>query len=251
MGTSRSSPVLLALDVGNTNVTAGVFRGERLVKVFRLVTAAYPSSYSAALRRLEVGAVVYGSVVPRLDRVFERLSRKLFGVKALAITPSSPLGLKLRVRTPKEVGADRVLNALAARELFGAPAVVVDFGTATTFDCVSRSGDYLGGAILPGPHLASQALALHTAKLPLIEVARPRRVIGKDTKECIQAGLYYGYVGMIERVLAGTVQEMGCRPKLIATGGLAGMFSRELEFDAVSPDLTLQGLRLAYEKICP
>ena len=141
MGTSPCKGSLLALDVGNTNITVGVFRGERLAKVFRLATAAHPSSYSAALRRIEAGAVVYGSVVPRLDRVFERLSRELFGVKALAVTPSSPLGLRLRVRTPKEVGADRVLNSLAARELYGAPAVVVDFGTATTFDCVSRSGD--------------------------------------------------------------------------------------------------------------
>lgn len=165
--------------------------------------------------------------------------------------PGTRLGLRLAVRTPSEVGADRVLNALAARALHGAPCVVVDFGTATTFDCVSRRGDYLGGAILPGPRLAAKALRLHTAKLPEVPVAPTRRVIGKDTVECIQAGLYWGYLGTIERVLKMTLGEMKAPgAKVVLTGGLAPLFARHFPEAVSEPDLTIQGLRLAFDSKC-
>ncbi|MDE2290573.1 MAG: type III pantothenate kinase, partial [Elusimicrobia bacterium] len=173
-----------------------------------------------------------------------------WGVRALEAGPGSPLGLRLAVRTPREVGADRVLNALAARELYGAPAVVVDFGTATTFDCLSRRGDYLGGAILPGPRLAAKALALHTAKLPEVDIAPTRRVIGRDTVECIQAGLYWGYVGMIEGLLRRTLRELKApRAKVLLTGGLAPLFAAGIPGARHVPSLTLEGLRLAYERL--
>lgn len=247
--------MLLAVDAGNTNLTVGAFAGDRLVRQWRLQTdprrsaAWYARALKCPFRKLDwlPNAAVYGSVVPALDRTLEAAIKTAFGVKAVAVTPRSRLGFKLKVKTPSQVGADRVLNAVALRELVGAPAVAVDFGTATTFDCVDAKGDYVGGAILAGPHSNARALHEFTAKLPLVPVARPRRVIGKDTVECIQAGLYYGYVGMIREVLGRTMAEMGGRPTVVATGGLAPLFLRDLPGVAFRPDLTLQGLRCAHE----
>jgi len=257
---------LLAIDIGNTNVTFGWFKGARLRRRWRLPTEtglAAAGGCARALARIvrdcrRGGAgridVVMGSVVPALSPVFRKALGRM-GLRVLEITPRSPLGMRIRVDIPSQVGADRLLNALAVHDLYGGPAVVVDFGTATTFDCVSKSGDYLGGAILPGPLLAAKALALHTAKLPEVRVAKPRRVVGKNTVECIQAGLYHGYLGMIERVLRGTVSEMAGpssgrhRIRLVATGGLVRLFLPDLPkaFQWV-PDLTLQGLRVAFER---
>lgn len=194
---------------------------------------------------------VFGTVVPALRPALRSAARSLGAARTLEVGPGTRLGLRLAVRTPSEVGADRVLNALAARVRHGAPCVVVDFGTATTFDCVSRRGDYLGGAILPGPRLAAKALRLHTAKLPEVPVAPTRRVIGKDTVECIQAGLYWGYLGTIERVLRMTLAEMRApRAKVVLTGGLAPLFSRHFPKAVFEPDLTIQGLRLAFDSKC-
>ena len=263
-------PYLLAIDVGNTNITVGAFDGERLLKLWRLGTDPNKTAdeYGSALKAIvsndaggpdprrrgpaEVEAVVYGSVVPALNPAIEGAARRYFGVEAVAVDASSPVGLRFKVEQPAEVGADRVLNALAAVRLVGKPCVVIDFGTATTFDCVSAKSEYLGGAILIGPKVAAAALARYTAKLPEVEVAKPSRVIGNSTVSCIQAGLYFGYLGMLERVLAGTLAEL--RPAkgrekvhVIATGGLAPLFLKDLKgVDRHMPDLTLQGLRLAY-----
>jgi len=254
--------MLLAIDVGNTNITLAVFDGERLRRKRRLETDPPRSAarYGREILRCvgenaRIDAVVYGSVVPRLNRVIKELSLRRFGRRAVAVTPHSPLGVRLRVDRPSEVGADRLLNSLAVYRMHGGPAIVLDFGTAATFDCVSTKGDYLGGAILPGPELSSRALALYTAKLPRVEMRRPRRVIGKNTVECIQAGLYHGYAGMISHVLDKSIKEMkvrgGRRVTVIATGGLARVFLREIpRIDRVEQDLTLHGLRLAYGIIC-
>ena len=220
--------MLLALDVGNTNVTVGAFEGKRLARQWRQETRTDIGAgilgrdlASAAKRHgVRVDSAVYGSVVPGLNRTLEEAVRQRFGCRALAVTPRSRLGMRLKVKTPLEVGADRILNALAAFELAKGPAVVIDFGTATTFDCVSKRGDYLGGAILPGPRMAAKALASGTAQLPEIAVRRPRRVIGRNTKECIEAGLYFGYLGMIERILGMTLAEMkraGSGPRIVST----------------------------------
>lgn len=254
--------MLLALDAGNTNVTAGVFSGQRLVHRFRIETAGASTASLSRVFRAEtagwaggISAAVFGSVVPRLDRALRRSLFETFGVRPREVGPASRLGMRLRVKTPREVGADRILNALAAFERARGAAVVIDFGTATTFDCVSRKGDYLGGAILPGPNMAAKALNEHTAKLPLVPVARPRRVVGKDTVECIQAGLYFGYLGMIEKVLGLTIAEMrrtgeGARIAVLATGGLSALFGKELPGGAVAaPDLTLEGLRIAFSRL--
>ena len=250
--------MLLGLDVGNTNVTVGAFAGRRLAARWRLKTRPGVGArelgreLASAARRhgVRVDAAVYGSVVPRINGALEAAVRRSFGCRALPVTPRSPLGIRLRVRRPRQVGADRILNALAAHERARGPAVVIDFGTATTFDCVAANGDYLGGAILPGPNLAAQALASGTAQLPLVPVRKPRRVVGKDTVECIQAGLFYGYLGMIEKVLRLTLRELAGRPRVLATGGLAALFKREMPRGvALEPDLTLQGLRIAYGRL--
>lgn len=249
--------MLLALDVGNTNVTAGVFSGRRLKRQWRLETeqALRQGRLEAALRSHAKGvkAVVYGSVVPAVDRALEKAASRAFGLRVLKVGPSSPLGIRLRVKEPRQVGADRILNALAASRLARSACVVVDFGTATTFDCVSAAGDYLGGAILPGPRMAARALARETAKLPEVAVRRPARVVGKTTAECIQAGVYYGYLGMIEKILALTLKEMrkeghGSNIRVLVTGGLYSLFARDMPRAwKAAPDLTLQGLRIAHE----
>ena len=242
--------MLLAVDVGNTNLTVGLFAGDRLIRQWRVTTGLRRSSEWYA-RRLRCApppeAVIYGSVVPRLDAVIEAAVRKAFGLKAVVVTPRSRLGLKLKVKTPGQVGADRILNALALKARFGGPAIAIDFGTATTFDCVDAKGDYIGGAILLGPNSAARALHEFTAKLPLAAVRRPATVVGKDTVHCLEAGLYYGYVGMIKEVLARTRQEMGGRPVVVATGGLAPLFLADLPGVRHEPGLTLHGLRFAHE----
>ncbi len=255
-----SELVLLAVDAGNTSVALGLFRGKRLVKKARL--ASDPAIGSAELaRRLrafsgEATAACCASVVPALDGKIDRAVRKALGVEPAWVTPTAPLGIRYRVERPRQVGADRIANAIGAWELHGGPAVVLDFGTATTFDCVSRAGDYLGGAILPGPVLAARALADHTAKLPLVPVRRPRRVIGRETVECIQAGVYFGYLGMIEKVLKLTLAELARSPEggkarvVLATGGWAGLLADDLPAEIkLAPDLTLHGLRFAYDRL--
>lgn len=254
---------LLALDVGNTNVTAGLFAGGILRRQWRHETDAETSaarlgrqlSRAAGRDRGAVDAAIYGSVVPGINGALRKAVREAFGCRVLAVTPRSRLGMKLKVRTPLQVGADRILNALAAFERSRGAAVVIDFGTATTFDCISQRGDYLGGAILPGPRMAARALASGTAQLPLVEATRPRRVIGKDTVECLQGGLYYGYLGMIEKVLAMSLNEMkvegsGRSPRVFATGGLSRLYAADMPRAVeLAPDLTLEGLRIAYDRL--
>jgi type III pantothenate kinase len=247
--------LLLAVDVGNTNLTVGAFAGDRLVRRWRLETdprrsaAWYARALKCPFRKLTSlpGAVVYGSVVPSIDKTLEAAIRTAFGVKPVAVTPRSKLGLKLKVRTPNQVGADRVLNAVALKALVGTPAIAIDFGTATTFDCVDPAGDYIGGAILLGPNSAARALHEFTAKLPLIKIRKPATAIGKDTVHCLEAGLYYGYLGMIREVLGRTKSEMGGRPAVVATGGLAPLFLDDLPGVTHEPDLTLHGLRCAHD----
>lgn len=264
--------MLLAIDVGNTNVTVGAFEGGQLINLWRLGTDAKKTSdeYGVALSAVvnqgkaiakgqnRVDAAIYGSVVPALNPVIESAVSTYFGIRAEAVTVKSPLGIKLKVDQPSEVGVDRLLNALAVAELHGKPAVVIDFGTATTFDCVSSRGDYLGGAILIGPKLAALALHEYTAQLPRVDVRPSKRIVGRNTVECIQSGLYFGYLGMIERVLRESLAEMGPaarKAKVVATGGLAGVFYKDLlKIKAGiehAPDLTLQGLRIAHAKLAP
>lgn len=253
--------MLLAADIGNTNLTFGLFAGRRLVRTWRARTESGARAVEAGIfrglkRKDRVGAVVYGSVVPKLNRPFQAACRSRLGLKPLAVSHRSALGVRLKVDHPSQVGADRILNALAAYRRTRSAAVVIDFGTATTFDCVSSKGEYLGGAILPGPRLSAKALGLYAAKLPEVAVRPTRRVIGKNTVECLQAGVYFGYVGAIEYLLEKTLREMrrykGRKAvRLLATGGLSGLFKGRLRRKITYlPNLTLEGLLLAYETIC-
>jgi type III pantothenate kinase len=187
------------------------------------------------------------SVVPPLTGIFEKLSRRYFGRSALVVGDSIDAGVRIRYDNPAEVGADRVVNAVAACHRYGSPACVVDFGTATTFDALSAEGDYLGGAIAPGIGIAAEALFQRTAKLPRIDLVRPPAVIGKNTVQSMQSGLLFGYVGLVEGIVDRFRAELGPDMQVIATGGLAPLIAAETEIiDAVDPWLTLEGLRLIW-----
>ncbi len=251
--------MLLAIDIGNTNITLGLFQGDQLGPCWRIRTIheKMPDEYGVLLEQLfnhrghqpqQVSAVAVASVVPPLTQVFAEVCREYLGMSPLVVDAGVRTGVRIRVDNPREVGADRVVDAAAVRALYGGPACVVDFGTATTFDAVSTEGDYLGGAIAPGIGIAAQALFERTAKLPRVELARPPAVIGRNTSHSMQSGLIYGYVGLVEGMVARFRKELGPTMKVIATGGLAPVIAAETDvIDIVDPWLTLLGLRLIWE----
>jgi type III pantothenate kinase len=255
--------VLLAIDVGNTNVSLGVFDyargGSVLSHHWRLGTHREQTSdeVTIAVRALfeqpgrsvtEVTDVILSSVVPPLVPIWERVCSKLFDRPPLTIGPGVRTGMPVRYENPREVGADRIVNSVAAVELLGAPVIAVDFGTATTFDCVSDQGEYLGGAIFPGIHISMEALFDRTSMLHRVEISRPRAVIGRTTTESLQSGLLFGYAGMVDSMVARIREELpGAR--VLATGGLAQLIASETEsIERVEPFLTLEGLRILFEK---
>jgi type III pantothenate kinase len=192
--------------------------------------------------------VAAASVVPALNGVFEELVLKYFGKKVFFINHINNGGLVFKTSNPKESGADRIADCVAAYSLYGGGCIVIDFGTATTFDCIDSKGRYLGGAIAPGPAISAQSLSLKTAQLPQVEMKKPSKAIGSNTVECIQSGLFFGYVGLIKELIARIKKEMKVN-HIIATGGLAGLMSGEIkEIKEVSPDLTLEGIRIIWEK---
>ncbi|GAB4230314.1 MAG: type III pantothenate kinase [Acidobacteriota bacterium] len=250
--------MLLVVDVGNSHTVLGVFHRERLLHSWRVTTRRETTSHEYAalignlfsLHRIPpegIRGVAVCSVVPPLNEAMGELCRESFGVEPLFLEPARQSLIPVRYHRPEEVGADRVANALAAREMFGTPCVVVDFGTATTFDVISAEGEYLGGAIAPGLGIAAEALYARTARLPRIEIRPPGRCIGRTTVESMQAGLYFGYLGLVERILADTARELGTRPRVVATGGFANLLARDgAPFDSVEPHLTLHGLRIFF-----
>lgn len=250
--------MLLVIDIGNTNIAVGVYRGRELVDDWRIATETrrMPDEYAMLLRDLlahrglaltSVRAVILSSVVPTLVTTFKELSERYFRVDPLVVGPGIKTGVRILYENPKEVGADRIVNALAAYRLYGGPNIVVDFGTATTFDAVSAEGDYLGGAIAPGIGISSEALFKFAAKLPHVELLKPKHAIGKNTIASMQAGILFGYVGLVEGLITRFFQEMG-KARVIATGGLAEIIARETRIiEVVDQRLTLEGLRLIYE----
>jgi type III pantothenate kinase len=252
--------LLLALDVGNTHITAGVFRGSELLARWRLGTdrARTEDEYGVFLRQLfevdaltpeEVLGVVVASVVPPLSGVLEKLAVRYFNKKPLMVRPDTDTGIRVLYDNPREVGADRIVNALAAYTLYGGPCIVVDFGTATTFDVISRTGEYLGGAISPGILTSTEALFHKAAKLPRIELIDPGSAIGKNTISSMQAGIVYGFAGQVDALVKHIRRELGENATVIATGGLASMVAPHAEtIQKVDVDLTLTGLRLIYER---
>ena len=251
--------MLLAIDIGNTNITFGLYEGDTLGPRWRIRTIhdRMPDEYGILLDHLfrhrgylpeQVTGIAIASVVPPLTPVFEQACRDYVGQEPLVVDASVQTGVHIRYDNPREVGADRVVDAAAVRALYGVPACVVDFGTATTFDAVSAAGDYLGGAIAPGVGISAQALFERTAKLPRVELTRPPSAIGRNTVHSMQSGLLFGYVGLVEGMVARFKAELGPETRIVATGGLAGMIARETDvIDVVDPWLTLHGLRIIYE----
>jgi len=249
------------MDMGNTNTVLGVYRGEDLIAQWRLTTRRNQTSdeYGILIKNLflhaqidtrELDAIIISSVVPPLLPALERMAREYFDIDPLVVEPTMDVGISILYDDPKEVGADRIVNAVAAFRKFGGPLIVVDFGTATTFDAISRRGEYLGGAIVPGITISMQALFEQTAKLPRIELSKPHAVIGKNTVASMQAGMIFGYAALVDGIVARMIHEMGETPTVIATGGLAGLVASETRaIGKVDPYLTLDGLKIIYDRL--
>ncbi|WP_265821464.1 type III pantothenate kinase [Geovibrio ferrireducens] len=254
--------MILAVDIGNTNIVLGIFEGESIRCSFRLhtdtqrTTDEYASTIMLLLKNRgievkDIRGVIISSVVPQLIYSFTKFSMKYMSLEPMVIAPGVKTGMPIRYENPKEVGADRIVNSVAGREKFGAPLIVVDFGTATTFDVVNAKGEYVGGVICPGVKLSAGILHSKTAKLPEIEIEKVEKVVGKNTIHSLQSGIYYGYLsmldGLLERIMT---EEFGrCDITVVATGGLGSIFSKDSKYiEHYDPDLTLTGLRLIYEK---
>jgi type III pantothenate kinase len=260
--------MLLAIDVGNTHITVGLFRAKTLAHTWRINTNRHYTSDELGVHFLSLLAtktldaskltgVCIASVVPSLDEPLRVMSRRYLRQTPLMVGPKTPLGIKNLYKNPEEVGADRLVNAVAVHALYRKPTIVVDFGTATTLDCVNAKGEYLGGAICPGLELAGEWLATHTAKLPRVTFQSvPSKAIGKTTKESLQSGLFWGYIGLVEGLLHRLTMEMTglpagrqVRPLVVVTGGLSSLIGPHLKTPArIAPDLTLEGLRMIWEK---
>ena len=252
--------VLLVVDIGNTNVTFGVFRGSALVRSWRVHTDTTRSAdeYGVLLLGMlghdgieaaDIGSAALSSVVPGLTRAFEDVATRYFGCEAMFVRPESDTGVRLAVDNPSEVGPDRIVNVVAARELYGAPAVVVDFGTTTNFDVIDADGAFVGGAFLPGIRISMDALFNRATLLRPVELAEPARVIGRNTVECLQSGLYYGFLGQMEMMLRRILDELGAPAVVVATGGLADVIAGNSPLvDHIDPDLTLKGLELLHRR---
>jgi type III pantothenate kinase len=251
--------LLLTVDIGNSMVTMGVFEDANLVTTLRIATDSRRSvdEYGLMLINLlqlkgidrsKITDVCMCSVVPPLTGVFEAASETYFDVKPLTVTAGVRTGLKISYDNPRDVGADRIVDAVAAKELYGQPAIIVDFGTATVFDAISKDGVYLGGAIAPGISVAAEALFFNTSQLRRVELVAPKSAIGQNTTAALQAGLVLGYAELVKGLVARIKDELGGSATVVGTGGLASVISQEADvFDAINPDLTLIGLRQIYQ----
>jgi len=250
--------MLLAIDIGNTDTTLGVFEGEELRATWHMATVIHRMAdeyavlllnllYHQGLDKSDIKEVALCSVVPPLIATFEELFQRYFNLSPLVVGTGVKTGVRIRMDNPREVGADRIVNAAAAHHLYGGPVIITDFGTATTFDTVSEEGDYMGGAIAPGITMAAEALSMQTAMLPRVELVHPKHAIGTNTIAAMQSGIVFGYVGLIEGIVARIRRELGKKAKVVATGGYADLIAKETRvIDVVNPDLTLIGLRLIY-----
>ena len=250
--------MLLTVDIGNTNIMLGVFEGDELRATWHMATRIHRMSdeYAALLLNLlhyqgldasDIEEIALCSVVPPLTATFEELFQRYFHISPLVVGTGVKTGVRIRMDNPREVGTDRIVNTAAAHHLYGGPIIIADLGTATTFDTVSKEGDYLGGAIAPGIETAAEALFMRAAKLPRVELVRPERAIGTSTIAAMQSGIVFGYVALVEGMVARIQKELGEKAKVVATGGYAELIAKETSvIDVINPTLTLTGLRLIY-----
>ncbi|WP_010501477.1 type III pantothenate kinase [Paenibacillus elgii] len=252
--------MILVVDVGNTNIVLGIYEGKQLLHHWRLSTnrSATSDEYGMTMYNLfqhagigldQVDGVILSSVVPPLMFVLEQLCLNYLKKAPLIVGPGIKTGLNIRYENPKEVGADRIVNAVAAIELYGSPCIVVDFGTATTFDYIDEKSQFIGGAVAPGISISTEALYQRAAKLPRIELVKPKSVVGRNTVASMQAGIIFGFAGQVDGIVDRIKQEFRVEPKVIATGGLAELIAGESRtIDLIDPLLTLQGLQIIYER---
>lgn len=256
--------MLLVLDVGNSNIVVGVYNGAKLISEWRLSTQTIRSAdeygiqfvnlFKLANIRIDaIEGVIISSVVPNTMYSLEHMVRKYFNIMPIVVGPGVKTGINIKYDNPREVGADRIVNAVAAHEIYKKPLIVIDFGTATTFCAIRENGDYLGGAICPGIKISADALFQKTAKLPRVELIKTKTIICKNTVTSMQAGIVYGYIGQVEYIVKKMKSEMDTLGEknalVVATGGLAKLISEESKYvDDINPFLTLEGLRIIYEK---
>lgn len=252
--------MLLVIDVGNSNIVLGIYDGERLLRDWRISTdrAKTTDEYGILVHELfrlaglgfkDITDIIISSVVPTMTGVLERLSQSYFGFRPYVVGPGIKTGMPIQYDNPKEVGADRIVNAVAGYEKYRTSLIIVDFGTATTFDYVNRKGEYCGGAIAPGLMISTEALFQKASKLPRVEIVKPPSIVAKNTVNSMQAGIFYGYVGLVDEIVSRMKIESKDTPKVIATGGLAALIALESKcIETIEEYLTLEGLRILYQR---
>jgi len=252
--------MVFVLDIGNTNIKCGLFKKDTLISSWRMTTDTLKTSDEFGIlvtnffhhidcRREDVEGIIISSVIPSINYTMEHMCQIYFDITPMFVSPGIKTGINIKYDNAKELGADRIVNAVAVYEQYGGPAIIVDFGTATTFGAINEKGDFLGGAICPGLKISAEALTLNAAKLPRVELKRPESIIGRSTVTGIQAGLIFGFIGQVEFIVRRMKKEVSPNAKVVATGGMSYLIDEEIRhFDEIDRLLTLKGLNIIYQK---